>query len=159
MKFIENIKKAFGEVFKFNEIAGNLSNVDDESVDNQISFIFSELEETITAFEQGDRVGVLDGAADLFVTVSGLLQKLEAQGYDVDTALRRVNANNLTKFPATVSTADQGKYKVSLNAKHNVFVLKDENDKVRKPEGYVGVYLADLIPKLVQPYTCTTVMQ
>ena len=149
MKTTQIIEQAYSDVRLFNVLAGNLDTVTDDSVDAQIGFIFEELSETITAFEEGDRVEVLDGACDLFVTVAGLMQKLEAQGYDVARAIERVNENNLSKFPKKISEGDSLRWDVSLNAQYSRYVLKDGNGKVKKPEDFVGVYLTDLIPKRV----------
>lgn len=140
---------AYAEVAQFNEIAGNLTNVTDDSIDNQISFIFEELQETITAFEEGNKVEVLDGACDLFVTVAGLLQKLEAAGYNVAHALGRVNANNLSKYPAVAEQAAiviPTEWTATINEKYQRLVLKDANGKVRKPSNFVAVDLSDLVP-------------
>ena len=43
-------------------------------------------------------VELLDGAVDVFVVVSGLLQKLQHFGFDVEKALLRVPENNMSKF-------------------------------------------------------------
>ena len=148
MKTNINIAEAFEGVRQFNDLAGNLANVTDQSVDNQLSYIFEELSETITAFESGDRVEVLDGAADLFVTVAGLLQILEQQGYGVNTALRRVNQNNMSKFPQVgESFSYDPNYNVRLNTDYARYVIKDFTGKVRKPNNFQGVYLTDLIPE------------
>lgn len=146
MKTIKIIEKAYSDVRLFNSLAGNLEKVTDESIDNQLSFIFEEFTETVDALEVGDRVELLDGACDLFVTVAGLLQKLEAQGYDVATALDRVNENNLSKFPKSILPEDAQKHNVTFNEEYNRYVLKGENGKVKKPVDFCGVYLTDLIP-------------
>lgn len=147
METTKTIEQAYRDVALFNTLAGNLTNVSDDSVDNQISFIFEELTETITAFEEGNKVEVLDGACDLFVTVAGLMQKLEAQGYDVATALDRVNENNLSKFPKFVGPEDlRDGYSVTVNVLHQRYVIKDANGKVRKPASFVSVDLSDLVP-------------
>jgi phosphoribosyl-ATP pyrophosphohydrolase len=148
MKTTQIIEIAYSDVRLFNALAGNLTNVTDDSVDAQLGFIFEELTETIDALESGDRVELLDGACDLFVTVSGLMQKLEAQGYDVARAIERVNENNLSKFPKTISDVDRAQYNVTLNEQYNRYVLKDAIGKVKKPSDFVGVYLTDLIPSL-----------
>lgn len=158
-KFSDTIAEAYKQVELFNIVAGNLDNVTPESINNQLGFIFEELEETIEAVEwtsvaqdlddnldYDPDVEVLDGACDLFVTVAGLLQKLEAAGYDVAEAISRVNANNLSKFPsASVSTVGtirpEGTYVVS-NERFNVLVFKDvTTDKIKKPLNFVPVDL------------------
>lgn len=146
METTKIIEQAYANVRLFNSLAGNLINVTAESIDNQIGFIFSELEETITGFEGGDRVEVLDGACDLFVTVTGLMQKLEAAGYDVATALQRVNENNLSKFPRYFTDEDmQEGWTVTYNHEAQRFVIKNQNDKVMKPASFVPVDIADLV--------------
>lgn len=139
---------AYASVREFNDIAGNLTNVTDEGVDNQITLIWEEFEETLTAQESGDKVGVLDGAIDLFVVVSGLLQKLEAQGYEVAAGLLRVTENNMTKFPplGSVFSYDPA-FKLRYNEKYKRTAILDSNGKIRKPDGYVSVHLDDLVPK------------
>ncbi len=94
-----NIQQAYDSVRKFNTISNNLDNVSIDSVASQIEFIKEELDETFDAFTQQDATELLDGACDLFVTVSGLMQKLEASGFNVEKALVRINDNNLSKLP------------------------------------------------------------
>jgi hypothetical protein len=148
METTKVIKVAYAEVREFNDIAGNLTNVTVESIDNQLGFIFEELTETIDGLEAGDKVELLDGACDLFVTVAGLLQKLEAAGYNVAHALGRVNANNLSKFPKVGELFPYNpEFSLTLNEKYQRVVLKDGNGKVRKPDNFVAVDLSDLVPK------------
>ena len=151
-EMIDCVRAAYYDVSSFNELAGNLRNVTNDSIDNQIDFIFEELCETITAFEDGNRVELLDGACDLFVTVAGLMQKLEAQGYNVAEATARVNANNLSKFSKRVTYADSNNssYVFSLNEKYGRYVIKDKlTGKVKKPSDFISVCLDDLVPKEV----------
>lgn len=153
MEVAKVIKVAYNEVGEFNDIAGNLTNVNLESIDAQLSFIFEELTETIDGLEQGNMVELLDGACDLFVTVGGLMQKLEAMGFNVAHALGRVNANNLSKFPkagSTIPTIDPT-WDMTMNEKYQRIVLKDANGKVRKPADFVSVDLSDLVPDYSNP--------
>jgi len=175
----DTIQEAYKNVFLFNSIAGNMDNVTPESIDNQMSFIFEELTEGIDAVERGltprcewttfddenldeydPEVELLDSACDLFVTVAGLMQKLEVCGFDVAGALKKVNENNLQKFP-NIDTAGyfvegvlskeylvfeqslqpEGTYP-SLNKQYSVVVFKDkETGKIRKPTNFVPVNL------------------
>lgn len=151
-----NIAAAYQQVAKFNEIAGNLkryhNEADLDSISNQLDFIEEELEETIQAFVHGDAVEVLDGACDLFVTVAGLLQKLELNGMKVEEALARVNENNLSKF-ATVEEFDKHPDMCPPNAvptegAFNRVVFKREYDgKVMKPTTYTAVNIVDCVPE------------
>lgn len=138
---------AWDIIYDFNDIAENFDNVDEFSIDNQISFIFSELTETITAFEAKDAVELLDGACDVFVTAVGLLQKLEAAGFNVSEAIKRVNANNMSKYiPDGVGRQFNSEFTARLNPKHNVWVIRDNMRKIRKPETFKPVSLQDLVP-------------
>lgn len=141
------LEAAYKSVYDFNNIAGNYDNVTVESVNNQLSFIFSELEETITGFENNDAVELLDGCCDLYVTVSGLMQKLACAGFDVNEAIKRVNANNMSKY---VKVGDPLHYEeghtATRNDEYNVYVIKDANSKIRKPLTFKAVNLTDLVP-------------
>ncbi len=149
MSVLHIIKDAFAGVREFNDIAGNLTNVTDESVDAQIGFCFEELTEVIDAFESGDKAEILKETCDLFVVVAGLMQKLEAQGYEVDAALLRVNDNNLSKFPEYGGSGFQHEtgHVVLINDKYLRYVIKDAAGKVRKPLGYRKCQVGDLVPK------------
>lgn len=140
------INKAYASVEKFNEIAGSLHEVDSSKIDLQLSLIFEEFSETIEAFEKQDNIKLVDGAADLFVTVSGLLQQLSVAGFDVDKAVDKVCGNNLDKFPK-VNTALRfdGEFTSTLNEKHQVYVIKDKAGKIRKPADFIPVDLSDCV--------------
>lgn len=153
MEVTKVVKDAYTSIAMCNEIAGNLVNVTDESIDNQITLIFEELTETIDGFEAGNNVEVLDGAIDMFVVVSGLMQKLEAKGYKVAEALQRVTENNLTKFPPLGSLFSYDpEYKLVYSEKHKRTAIMDANGKYRKPHQYVPVSLGDLVPDYSHPH-------
>lgn len=150
-----NIQDAYESVRKFNLIAGNMEGVDTKSVAAQIDFIKEELEETYSANFLGiDAVELLDGACDLFVTVSGLMQKLEAAGFDVEGALRCVCDNNLMKFPtmAEVFEAEDNLAPLGtpcgVNFVEGRAVFKRVTDsKIMKPRNFVAVNLEGLAPE------------
>lgn len=143
-----SLQQAYDDVHKFNDIAGNLSNVNIKSIFAQLKFIQEELTEGVEAVLDGDSVELLDSACDMFVTVVGFMQKLEAIGFNVEEALKRVNDNNLSKFPTEVPTASLvDGYTYSVNESYGVYVIKDKNDKIRKPSDFKSVYLGDLVPK------------
>lgn len=148
MNLKETIQEAYNNVFLFNKIATNLDAVTPESVDNQLSFIYEELVETIDAIESFNEVELVDGACDLFVTVAGLMQKLEAAGFDVAGALAKVNANNLSKFPDYDVRGSHLLYQpnnttINVNEQYSVVVYKDvETGKIKKPTNFVPVDLS-----------------
>jgi hypothetical protein len=148
-----NIQQSYESVRKFNLIAGS---VKEASVNSQVRFIEEELEETVEALYSGDSVGLLDGACDLFVTVAGLMLKLESKGFNVEEALARVCENNLSKFPLTVSMKEadpadaelipQGAVAHSTPYGYTVFKRESDN-KVMKPTNFIPVDLAGLAPE------------
>jgi hypothetical protein len=148
------IQEAYDSVKLFNSLAGNLTGVTSEGIDSQLTLCFEELTEAIDGHEAGNKTELLDGAVDMFVVGAGLLQKLEAAGYDVERALKRVTENNLTKYPKTMSEFEVREakalgYSVNFNADHGCYVLKDSAGKIRKPMSYKGVKLNDLVGSVV----------
>jgi hypothetical protein len=147
--------KAFTQIYKFNDIANNFHNVDLDSIALQLDLIGEEYLETVDAFDKLDRVELLDGAIDCFVVVVGLLQKLQATGYNVSEALQRVNENNLSKFlPCDDSERTHReiiatKHTIDYNGKYNVIVLKNENNKIMKPKSFQPVELSDCVPVVI----------
>lgn len=137
----------YNQVKKFNSVAKNLDNVTPESISNQLSFIFEELVETIDALEAGDDGELLDGCADLFVTVMGLMQKLDAAGFDVGQAIARVNENNLSKFNSTGNFQPPNTNAV-YNRQYDLYSFLDKNTgKIMKPTNFLSVDLDGLYVK------------
>ena len=156
-----NIQAAYEATRKFNEIAGNLEDNSPERINFQLDLINEELVETAAATgHEGcdcgqeaaapNAIELLDGACDLFVTVAGLMQKLEAAGFNVEEALKRVCDNNMAKFPLAVelpSTCPEGS-DVSLSSCGKHIIYKRNSDgKVTKPTNFVSVDLEGLAPE------------
>ena len=142
------IEQAYNDVFMFNDVAGNLTNVTLESIAAQLDYIQEEYLETVEAFDEGIRVNLLDGVCDMFVTVAGLMQKMEAVGFDVKTALQRVNENNLSKYvPYDKPIRRKAEWTTESNDTYKVTVLKNENGKIMKPLDFTPVSLSDLVPE------------
>lgn len=150
-----NIKEAgfaYEEVKRFNRYAGQLENVSKDSIALQLDLIQEEYLETVEAFDNEDPVELLDGAVDMFVVVSGLLQKLEASGYDVATAVEKVVANNNTKFVVgsilNSTFAKQNGYTTTYQKFGGITVgsYRDTNGKLKKPPGFESVVLSDCAP-------------
>lgn len=148
-----NIQQAYESVHKFNLIAGNLQGVTPHSVARQVDFIEEELQETNGAVGSLDSIELLDGACDLFVTVAGLMQKLEAAGFNVEKALARVCENNLSKFPDPDTAMSVGvgivpDGAIATTTPYGRMVFKRATDgKVMKPTNFVPVSLAGLTPE------------
>lgn len=162
-----SILESYNKTKQFNTLCGSLAKAD---VVLQLKLMLEELEETAIAVkhmieedqnnairirpygsiqDDWDLVELIDGAVDMKVISDGLLQILEAKGFDVSKALLRVGDNNLSKFPTIEpNMADyDSRWTKTYNEKFGVWVLKDENGKVRKPHDYVPVDLSDCIPK------------
>lgn len=146
-----NIQKHYEAVEKFNDIASNLTNVTVDSIEAQMKVVVEEVKELQDAFNAQNALELLDGACDAFVTVMGLLQKMERAGFKVDAALSLVNQNNLSKFPRDMSGYEFNEYgrkgwDVIFNSKYECFVLKDNNRKIRKPIQFESVDIIDCLP-------------
>ena len=167
-----SILESYNKTKQFNTLCGSLAKAD---VVLQLKLMLEELKETVDAVKyelewcgtheelqvlpiksiyrpnkaDWDLVELIDGACDMKVISDGLLQILEAKGFDVSKALLKVGDNNLSKFPTTEpNMADYNpRWTKTYNEKFGVWVLKDENGKVRKPHDYVPVDLSDCIPK------------
>lgn len=156
--FKDTIAEAYQQVELFNEIAGNFDNVTIESISNQLDIDYEEVIETITAFDERNDVEFLDGLVDRFVTGMGLLQKAERAGYNVAEAVKRVNLNNLSKFPSYFENTLTGQVKniqpegttLELNPRFDVLVFKDANGKVKKPLNFVPVDLSGTYPDFLK---------
>jgi len=177
-KFDATIVEAYKQVELFNNIAGSLEHVTVEKLDNQLSYIYEELVETIDALERKDDKEFIDGIADVFVTVAGLIQIAEKAGYDVSEAINRVNANNLSKYlpyrKVDIVDFESIGNKYSLdevqlksaswydrehqppnttaieNERFSVVVFKDANGKVKKPLNFVPVDLLGTYPNFLK---------
>ena len=158
MKVKDYIQESYSKVELFNTICGNLNNVSLKLVINQLDYITEELKETIEATDETD---LLDGCVDLFVTVAGLMQKLEAAGFNVAEAMKRVDANNLDKLPLSrkvsfyrvgrdeVDFADEAPFEaIPANCTTSFVgdrvVFKNYSGKVMKPKNFVPVDLTGL---------------
>lgn len=148
-----NVQERYNEVEKFNRIAGNLTDVTVAKLEAQMKVFIEESKETADAFSNKDSVELLDGICDSFVTLAGLMQMAEKMGFKVDEALKRVNENNLSKFPTHVTYDAKRQYEASewrvvFDTDYRLYILKDSNGKVRKPVGFKPVQISDLVPDI-----------
>lgn len=135
----------------------------------QLNLIKEELQETIDAVEAEDYVATLDGYCDIMVTTAGFGQQLSNLGMNIVGALEAVAANNLTKFIPVglegfkLATLTQEEFQsknipviIEQNNQFARYVIKDANNKIRKPLGYVSVDLTPFVPfrllSQVNPY-------
>jgi hypothetical protein len=142
-----NLTERYSEVKLFNTIGGQLISVSLDSLALQMDLIQEEYLELVEAFDNKDDIEYTDAICDLFVTVAGLMQKLEACGFDVSGALKKVNENNLAKYVQYDVRKDVMEFAPAntfpiIDDVHNVIIFKDkETGKIRKPTNFVPVNL------------------
>jgi hypothetical protein len=146
------------DVYAFNEIADKHKAATHLDLCKQFSLITEELKELADGLSTNNPVEVLDGVVDVLVTGLGLLQKLEALGFNTQKALHDTAVNNLSKYPMQESIAvltaqkfeaDNVNVSVTYNSAYDLFVIKDDQDKVRKPINFVSNALDDCVPMFV----------
>ena len=147
------------DCYLFNELAGKDTKCSFTDMYQQSMLVHEEVLEIIDGIRHNNTEEVLDGAIDVLVVTLGLLQKLEELGVDVSKAMQKTAINNFSKFPTdqviAVSSVDALKEKgvdcsFEYNEGYEVYVIKDANDKVRKPLDFVSNDLLDCIPSELQ---------
>lgn len=150
---IQNFKQ---DAEDFNILSGQFNKTTRQDLRNQVALITEEAAETNAAMQVNDITELLDGAIDVMYVTIGLLQKLEQLGVDVNGAMRKVAEDNLAKFPSSrllaestveMYKAQEVKATMQYNDKFGRYVIKDENDKVRKPAGFISTYLGAFVPR------------
>lgn len=152
--------KEFDEgVYVFNSVAGKMKHAPSlTDIHNQVKLVLEEAQETMTASDQSDIKGILDGFCDVLVTAVGLGHILQMYGVDVNSAMVKVYKNNLTKF---IPNTDEGNEIVKqtmdyynnkgvqcyaeYNGFGNWWIIKNTNNKVLKPVNYKSVDISDCV--------------
>lgn len=143
------------ECYEFNVIGNKHNLVKWKDIEFQYKLIAEETKEIKDGLDINNVKEVLDGAIDVMVVTLGLLQKLEYLGVDVNKAMRDTAANNLTKFVTheldAIRTAQHYEQEgvpvfVEYNKEGDCFVIKNWNDKIMKPVGFVSNDLSNCIP-------------
>jgi hypothetical protein len=138
----------------FNDISGSASACTKKDIGNQIALMQEEVQETYDAYVKGDLVETLDGCIDTLYVTLGLLQKLNNLGIDTEGAMQQVALDNLQKFPISEMVAkktvkmysEKGIEVISkYDVLHDVYVIKDMNDKVKKPLGFMPTNLSQYV--------------
>ena len=145
----------------FNRIPGNLENITEKKITNQLKVILSEVIELKEGIETNDLVESVDGCIDVLVTVFGMMQMLErTYGIDFTKACELVAANNLEKYIPEGYTDSREIVERTLQMYEDIgqpvqavldkdsgcYYFVDANGKVRKPFGFTPVNLAECIP-------------
>lgn len=147
------------DCYLFNELAGKDTKCSFTDMYQQSMLVHEEVLEIIDGIRHNNPEEVLDGAIDVLVVTLGLLQKLGELGADVSKAMQKTAINNFSKFPTdrviAVASVDALKEKgvdcsFEYNEEYELYVIKDTNDKVRKPVDFVSNDLLDCIPSELQ---------
>lgn len=156
------IGEAYNSVKVFNHIANNIGKDVQlplkQRLLNQIEIIQSELNEFKDGVELNDPLETLDGVGDLFVTAVGALQMVDEVSKARESLLE-ICDNNLTKFIQVSDpnaneiikssieqyAAEGVEITAELNRVFGVYVLKDQNGKIRKPSNYKAVDLVSYL--------------
>ena len=143
----------------FNVISGKTGVPSSDDLKNQVRLITEESKELLEAFENESLINTLQELTDVLVVSFGLLEQFRKLNYDVDGALLAVADCNLSKFTKNdeVALDSQQDYlskgidvSTQYNIDYDVWVLKDEKDKVRKPVDFKKVNLEEFKPKQEQ---------
>ena len=148
-----NLQLLVGQSLVFNNISGADLETDTKSIIRQADFVQDEAKELQDACllfaETGEKEGeIIKEALDVIVTAVGVLQKMQARGYDIEAAAFEVGQNNLTKFPkddtiVKQTLKDYGAKSITCFAsyipQYDCWTIRDDKGKVRKPSGYVSV--------------------
>jgi phosphoribosyl-ATP pyrophosphohydrolase len=154
-----NISNFKDDAEDFNVLSGQFNKTSWKDLKNQVALITEEAKETLDAVEKRNTVELLDGAIDVMYVTIGLLQKLEQLEVDTNGAMRKVAQDNLSKFPSSKllaeSTVEMYKAQgiettMQYNDTFGRYVIKDANDKVRKPAGFISTYLGDFVPRYLK---------
>ena len=147
------LEELYDSVVTFNQLANTSSKKKD--IINQLKLIKEEVNELEEAITNNDAVKTLDGVIDILYVTLGELYKLESLGIDVEGAIQQVCDDNATKFPSSEQEAkdtvlyyeNQGvKALYNFNKVYGRYVIKDSNQKVRKPINFIPTDLSDYVP-------------
>lgn len=149
------------DCFSFNEIADKDTVRTKQDIRNQLNLIKEELNETIAALENNDYVEVVDGFCDVMVTTLGLGQQLSNLKVDIYGAMQSTAVNNHSKFIYLDDDSDYTikkslekynsqdlKITIEFNIDYNSYILKDSNNKIRKPYGFISNNLSKFVPEI-----------
>ena len=146
------------DCYLFNELAGKDKQCSYRDIYQQAQLVHEEVCEILDGVQHNNPEEVLDGAIDVMVVTLGLMQKLEELGVDVSKAMQKTAMNNFSKFPSDFVISQESvaalkekgvECRAEYNEEYELYVIKDANDKVRKPLDFVSNDLLDCIPEVL----------
>ena len=148
--------------YAFNTIAGTDKENHISAFNKQLNFLQEEVNELDEALFNLDVVEAADAVVDAMVVLTGMYQKLENMGVDMDEVVKRVVDNNLSKYPSFHTTQvvqdTVDKYLqegITITVKEDIeghcYVFRNaKTGKILKPSTYVPVDLKDCVPEGVK---------
>lgn len=140
----------------FNIISGQAEKTSIEDIKNQLKLIKEEVFELEADVETGNYVGMTGELVDVLFTTLGMIQKFEGLGVNMNKAMQIIAEANLSKFPALYQEAEESQefyeskgieVNISYNETYDVYILKDENNKVRKDVNFVKADVSSCVPE------------
>lgn len=164
---MNNLQDYYNQIVDWNKKAGvkdhEFGTIDwDSAVTLQTALLFEETQETVDAIKYGDMTELLDGAVDVFVILSKLLDMLEKAGFDVEGGIQQIIDNNQNKIfnsfyeaceaKEKLEQRDDKEYYIETSVLNNLsfYTVRRQDGKIAKPVGFVAVELDKFIPKEMQ---------
>ena len=164
---MNNLQDYYNQIIDWNKKAGvkdhEFGTIDwDSAVILQTALLLEETQETVDAIKYGDMTELLDGAVDVFVILSKLLDMLEKAGFDVEGGIQQIIDNNQNKIfnsfyeaceaKEKLEERDDKEYYIETSVLNNLsfYTVRRQDGKIAKPVGFVAVELDKFIPKELQ---------
>lgn len=164
---MNNLQDYYNQIIDWNKKAGvkdhEFGTIDwDSAVTLQTALLLEETQETVDAIKYGEMTELLDGAVDVFVIVSKLLDMLEKAGFDVEGGIQQIIDNNQNKIfnsfyeaceaKEKLEQRDDKEYYIETSVLNNIsfYTVRRQDGKIAKPVGFVAVELDKFIPKEMQ---------
>lgn len=164
---MNNLQDYYNQIIDWNKKAGvkdhEFGTIDwDSAVTLQTALLLEETQESVDAIKYGDMTELLDGAVDVFVILSKLLDMLEKAGFDVEGGIQQIIDNNQNKIfnsfyeaceaKEKLEERDDKEYYIETSVFNNLsfYTVRRQDGKIAKPVGFVAVELDKFIPKEMQ---------
>lgn len=164
---MNNLQDYYNQIIDWNKKAGvkdhEFGTIDwDSAITLQTALLLEETQETVDAIKYGDMRAILDGAVDVFVILSKLLDMLEKAGFDVEGGIQQIIDNNQNKIfnsfyeaceaKEKLEQRDDKEYYIETSVLNNLsfYTVRRQDGKIAKPVGFVAVELDKFIPKEMQ---------
>jgi len=162
---VNNLQDYYNQIVDWNKKAGvkdhEFGTIDwDSAVTLQTALLLEETQETVDAIKYGDMTELLDGAVDVFVILSKLLDMLEKAGFDVEGGIQQIIDNNQNKIfnsfyeaceaKEKLEERDDEEYYIETSVLNNLsfYTVRRQDGKIAKSVDFVAVELDKFVPKV-----------